>query len=140
MKLKRRALLIEPPATAAPDIAFILIVFFLVCASVQPNSGRPQTLPRSEAEPDKSKQSKNLEVSLSASAIVINGENIPLTSVTQKLASLLAGKTREEDRVVIVKSADDTPYDHWIDVTGRIEKAGGIITLELEQEKVITAE
>ena len=48
MKVARRKLLVEPPATAAPDIAFILIVFFLVCASVQPDSGKPQDIPRSE--------------------------------------------------------------------------------------------
>jgi biopolymer transport protein ExbD len=140
MKLKRRALLVEPPATAAPDIAFILIVFFLVCASVQPNSGRSQILPRSEAEPDKANQSKNLEVSLGPSAIVVNGENVPLDRVTPKLLSLLAGKNREEDRVVIVKSASDTPYDRWIDVTGRIENAGGIITLQLELEQTVTTD
>ena len=140
MKFKRRPLLIEPPATAAPDIAFILIVFFLVCASVQPNSGRPQILPRSETEPDKANQSKNLEVSLGPAAIVVNGENVPLDRVTPKLQSLLAGKNREEDRVVIVKSARETPYERWIDVTGRIEKAGGIITLQLEQEQTVTTE
>ncbi len=140
MKLKRRALLIEPPATAAPDIAFILIVFFLVCASVQPNSGRPQILPRSEADPEKANQSKNLEISLGPAAIVVNGENVALDGVTPKLESLLAGKKREEDRVVIVKSTSDTPYERWIDVTGRIEKAGGIITLQLEQEQSVTTE
>ena len=50
MKIRRRSsnLLIEPPSSATGDIAFNLIIFFLVCASVQPDSGRHQTLPRSE--------------------------------------------------------------------------------------------
>ncbi|MDG2214745.1 MAG: biopolymer transporter ExbD, partial [Verrucomicrobiota bacterium] len=51
MNLKRTKLLVEPPASATSDIAFILIVFFLVCASVEPDQGRAQTLPRSEPEP-----------------------------------------------------------------------------------------
>ena len=51
MKLKRTKLLVEPPASATSDIAFILIVFFLVCASVEPDKGRAQTLPSSEPEP-----------------------------------------------------------------------------------------
>ena len=41
-------LLVEPAAVATGDIAFNLIVFFLVCASTQPDSGRKQDLPRSE--------------------------------------------------------------------------------------------
>ena len=49
MRARRgRKFLVEPPASATGDIAFNLIVFFLVCASVQPDSGRHQTLPRSE--------------------------------------------------------------------------------------------
>ena len=50
MKIRRRSsnLLVEPPSSATGDIAFNLIVFFLVCASVQPDSGRRQVLPRSE--------------------------------------------------------------------------------------------
>ena len=50
MKIRRRNsnLLIEPPSSATGDIAFNLIIFFLVCASVQPDSGRHQLLPRSE--------------------------------------------------------------------------------------------
>jgi hypothetical protein len=49
MKIRRRSsnLLIEPPSSATGDIAFNLIIFFLVCASVQPDSGRHQALPRS---------------------------------------------------------------------------------------------
>ena len=36
MKLKRGTMLIDPPGCASSDIAFTLIIFFLVCAAVQP--------------------------------------------------------------------------------------------------------
>ena len=39
MKLKRGKMLIDPPACASSDIAFTLIIFFLVCAAVQPETG-----------------------------------------------------------------------------------------------------
>ena len=51
MKARRKKkLLVEPPASAMGDISFNLIVFFLVCASVQPDSGRKQTIPKSEKQ------------------------------------------------------------------------------------------
>ena len=56
MKLPRRQLLVDPPAASSSDIAFILIIFFLVCASVQPETGMAQTLPRTEEEEDKLSQ------------------------------------------------------------------------------------
>ena len=41
---------------------------------------------------------------------------------------------------MIVKSAPDTPYLLWIEVSQIIEKAGGILTLELETDRVINVE
>lgn len=135
MKMRRKKLLIEPPSSAAPDIAFILIVFFLVCASVQPETGRPQNIPKSEETPEKEQQSQNIEVSLTETTVLVNGDIVPVDQVKPKFTQLLAGKETESARVVIVKSADETPYQFWIDVTTRIEEAGGIVTLQLEQEQ-----
>jgi hypothetical protein len=54
-----------------------------------------------------------------------------------RLRRLLAAKSRSEDKIVVVKSSKDTPYHHWIDVTGKVEEAGGVITLQLEEERTI---
>ena len=137
MKLRRSKLLVEPPATAAPDIAFTMIVFFLVCASVQPDTGRPQDIPKSEETANQQEQSQNVEVSLTDSAVLVNGEIVAMDKLDTKMRQLLAGKERESDRVVIVKSAEDTTYQRWIDVTTAIERAGGIITLQLEQKQTV---
>ncbi|MEC9091585.1 MAG: biopolymer transporter ExbD, partial [Planctomycetota bacterium] len=64
---RQRKLMVEPPASATGDIAFNLIVFFLVCASVQPDSGRQQTLPRSEQEAQE--QSENIEVQIGRNTV-----------------------------------------------------------------------
>ena len=140
MNIQRRELLVEPPATAAPDIAFILIVFFLVCASVQPDTGRPQDIPRSEETPEKENQSQNIEVSLTEKTILLNGELIPSEKLEARLSQLLAGKESESDRVVIVKSANETTYQRWIATTTAIEKVGGIVTIQMEQEEVNVVE
>ncbi len=108
MKIQRRPLLVEPPASAATDIAFILMIFFLVCASVQPGTGREQTIPRSEEDEERSPQNRNIEVSLAPGAVVVDGEPVPTHRLGRKLESLLAGKLADEDRIVIVKSSPRT--------------------------------
>lgn len=140
MNLQRRELLVEPPATAAPDIAFILIVFFLVCASVQPDTGRPQEIPRSEETPQKEDQSQNIELSLTEKTLLLNGELLPFEKLEARLSQLLAGKESESDRVVIVKSAAETTYQRWIATTMAIESVGGIVTIQMEQEEVNVVE
>lgn len=143
MKLRRNTqLLIEPPAVATGDIAFNLIVFFLVCASTAPDSGRKQSIPKSESKTEKTQQSENVEVALSRNynVVQVNGSPVGTPELRSRLANLLANKARSEDKIVIVKSSKDTPYHHWIKVTEEIEAAGGVITLQVEDERTVVAE
>ena len=57
-------------------------------------------------------------------------------SFEPRLNSLLADKQNPGDRVVMLKSRKDVSYERWILFTGLIEKAGGIVTLQLEEEQV----
>lgn len=140
MRLRRRNnLLVEPPSAATGDIAFNLIVFFLVCASTQPDSGRRQNIPSSETVEAKQEQkNENIEVSLTRTTVTINGEPVKLEQFVVRLKAKLAGKTRPEDKVVVVKSKKETPYHFWIAVTTGIEDAGGVVTLQLEEERTVT--
>lgn len=132
-------LLVEPPSSATGDIAFNLIVFFLVCVSVQPDSGRKQTLPSSE-ETTEQEKSENIEVKLTMSKelVAFNGDMIPTRELAVRLGRVLKGKSEDKDRIVVVNSADDTLYSHWIYVTGIIEQAGGIITIQTEEERTVS--
>lgn len=138
MKARREnKLLVEPPSSASGDIAFNLIVFFLVCASVQPDAGRRQELPRSEQTEKEQKDIENIEVQLTRQSAMINGDVMRQQDFSPRLRRLLTSRPRPEDRVVIVKSKPDTPYFHWIMYTEMIEQAGGVITIQTEEEQQI---
>ena len=134
------SLLVEPPAAATGDIAFNLIVFFLVCASIQPDSGRPQTIPRSEQEEEQKEEEKHVEVQIKRNVALINGSVVADKSFVINLSNLLKNKPREDDRVVVVKSDKDVEYQQWIKVTEMIEQAGGIITIQTEEEREVIVE
>lgn len=140
---RRRKLLAEPPASATGDIAFNLIIFFLVCASVQPDSGREQTLPRSEQQDEQQQPTENIEVQLTRDSVFLGDKLMPPAdfpgNFRKGLARALASATRQSDRVVVVKSKPETPYFYWITITEMIEQAGGVVTIQREevQEVVI---
>ena len=142
MPLERRTskLLVEPAAVATGDIAFNLIIFFLVCASTQPDSGRKQELPRSEHTKTTQEKRENIELALSRQMTVVqvNGEQIRFGDLPRILKRLLDGKSRPEDRVVIVKSKPDVPYEHWIAVTTLVQDLGASITIQREEERTVT--
>ena len=68
--------------------------------------------------------------------VILNGDPLTDKSFASRLNGLLAGKRNTEDKVVMLKSRKDASYERWIEFTGLIEKAGGIVTLQLEEEQV----
>jgi len=136
VKLRRPKYLVETPTSAMNDIAFILIVFFLVCASVEPEDGRSQVIPRSEKNEDR-QTSQSTEVGLTPATVTIDGTPYRLNEFQSRIRQILAQKKTEAERVIVLKSQADVPYEHWIAMTGIIERAGGIVTLLLEEEQTV---
>ena len=118
------------------DIAFILIVFFLVCASVEPEDGRSQVIPRSEKNEDQ-QTSQSTEVGLTPATVTIDGTPYQLGEFQPRIRQILSRKKTEAERVVVLKSQPDVPYQHWIATAEIIERAGGIVTLLIEEEQTI---
>lgn len=137
MKIRRTSrILIEPPAAATGDIAFNLIIFFLICASVQPEKGIRLQVPSSETVKDK-QQGKNVEIILTSSDVTVNGDIVPMENLKTAIEQALAGKTNDNDRVVILKTPDgNTPGQRWASVVATVKQAKGIITLQIEEERI----
>jgi biopolymer transport protein ExbD len=129
----------EPPAVLLVDIAFNLLIFFVVCASTAPTEGRKQEIPGSSQKDKAVAQQSNepIEIDLQRTSILLNKDRVTADQIVPKLRELLKGRTKPEDRIVVVKSADDTPFEHWIEVTGLISKAGGVTTLQLEEQREV---
>lgn len=170
MRIPRKGrLLVEPPSAATGDIAFNLLVFFLVCASTTPDKGRRQDIPRAEKEQKQESKLKNLEVVISRTRVQVGEEGNPLDRTTFEDASVvhlaagggaeetetpLSGETRgklraelsrrgldprkpPDQRIIVVRSEKDAPYYRWIQAATVIEKAGGVITLQLEESREV---
>ena len=130
---------VEPPLNLLTDLAFNLVIFFVVCASTEPEKGRPQQMPSASQEKSAEQaKGQNIEVALTRTTVSVNGTDVPLVDLNAKLKPLLAGKSRTEDRIVVVRSTKDTPYRHWIKASAAVEQAGGVIALQLEEEKEVT--
>lgn len=128
----------EPPAVLLTDLAFNLLIFFVVCASTDPETGRQQKVPSSSKDQAQAPQAEqNLEILLTRTTVAINGEQVPQADFTEQLKKKLTGKTKPEQRLVVVKSEKDTPYHRWITVTGMIEQAGGTIAVVVEETKTV---
>jgi biopolymer transport protein ExbD len=132
-----RKSLVDPPAMLLVDIALNLLLFFVACASTEPSEGRKQDIPRGESKATADGPAQNLEISITRDKVAVNNEPIVPDDFVPRLRRELSGKTRVEDRIVVVRSSRDTPYGFWIRVTSLIEQNGGIITLQMEEDRVV---
>ncbi len=138
MTKRKNRMMNEPPAIMLTDLAFNLLIFFVVCASSDPEAGRRQNVPSgNKQEANAAQTEQNIEVTLTRAKASINGIDTELGALPSKIKTMLTGKTKPEQRVVVVKTTKDTPYHHWIKVTGMIEQAGGIVAVEVEKSNEV---
>lgn len=126
------------------DLAFNMLIFFVVCASIASDRGRPQKLanPKDEKQETQQKQDQNIEILVTRTEVLLgpkeNREAVPMKELRAKIAALLVGRKAEDGgRIVEVESEKDTPYSQWIKAAGEIEAAGGVITIRLASEEVV---
>ena len=132
----------EVPSMAMGDIAFNLLIFFVVLADPTSETGRPQQVPSSTNEKSTDQPGQNIEVVLrdpdkSNNTVNVNGAPVGLADLPGKLKPLLESKTKPEERIVVVRSSKDTPYRWWIAVTAKVEQAGGVVAMQVEEEREV---
>lgn len=131
---RKNKLLIEPPPAATGDIAFNLIIFFLICASVQPEKGLHMQVPSSKTVKDKQQRPESTEIVLTSNTLTLNGEPVAMQNLASAVEAKLRGKTGDSNRVVILKTKDpDTRGERWAKVLAAVKAARGIVTIQIEE-------
>ena len=133
MKMQRR----RPPEPYIPfislaDIAWQIIIFFLLAATFAKNDSLNLELP--SASSDKSKSAApTITVQAGDTAMLINGERVAFESLEGRIKQMLAGKKSEADRAVVVLARNDLSFQRHVDVLYAVQRAGGILVMSEEQ-------
>jgi len=138
MKISRRGkLLVDVPASATGDIAFNLIVFFLICAAPKPEGGRVQEFPKSDEETKQTDEKKNIEVLLTANerTVTLNERTYPMEDFKREFTRLIKARPAN-DRVVFVKEEANVEFEHLVHVWFFIQDTGATASLEIEETEV----
>lgn len=143
----------EIPLTSTADVAFLLLIFFLVAASNAVDRGAPLDLPSTTKQQNKA-ESKNIDVGVKPVQTVIKGMQVTYTVFTvngepisveegqqpedalfKLLKEKLEGVTDPKLRMVTLTADRNLEWQVWTSVQGAIEKAGGIAVPQLEEEE-----
>jgi len=119
-KEKGRVRKVEIPSSSLADIAFLLLVFFLVCTTINMEKGLKLVLPGLEELPVKPKNIANVLVNAEGK-VLFNGE-----PATMDALKGLARKILEENDLTIfsLQTSRATPYEFYIKALDALKEAG----------------
>ncbi|HQU73116.1 MAG TPA: biopolymer transporter ExbD [Calditrichia bacterium] len=113
---------VEIPSSSLADIAFLLLVFFLVCTQIDVDKGVRMVLPPVDFEDVKidRKNIANLLVN-DEGAVLLNNENVRVGEISRIIKEKLA----ENDKLIVsVKTTRKAKYDVYISVLDQLKIAG----------------
>ena len=112
------------------DIAFLLIIFFILTTTFVKIAGNKIEIPSGSSEASEEEQ-KQLSVTLTAESILY-GEDAKNVSIDELRAALAKEKfeTKEPDaRMVVLETGGEVLYERYFQVVMAINDSGGVLTL-----------
>ena len=132
MKMARR----RPPEPYIPfislaDIAWQIIIFFLLAATFAKSDSLNLELPGASSDKSRS-AAPTITVEAGENALSINGQHVAFASLEGRIRELLAGKKTEAQRAVVVLAKNDLSFQRHVDVMYAVQRAGGILVMSEE--------
>ena len=123
----------EIPLTSTADVAFLLLVFFLVAASNQSDTGKLMDLPGTiKSAPTQSNQT--VELFIRPNIYAVGDEVLPKNAdLTAVLRKRLGGRKTPAERVVLVTADGNVDYQRWSDALAAVEAAGGLPAPQVDE-------
>ena len=114
------------------DIAFSVVLFFMVAATFAKSNALKVELPGSDAGAvDQSQQT--ITVQADANQVVLDGAQTQLSDLSAALQVKLQGRTRPEEKVIVLMTADDITFQRNVDLMHAIRSAGGEVAIMYEE-------
>jgi biopolymer transport protein ExbD len=123
------------PTDSLSDIAFLLIIFFILTTSIRRLTGFNTDMPSAQKSPPQQQQTeKTPTVALVGGALKWDGQAIDGEGLRQKLVALNLPAKKESDRIVILETSGKVPYQQYYETLAIISGAGGIVGILTEEE------
>lgn len=118
---------------AMSDLAFLLIIFFMVCAHFVEQSGTQVQLPLASS----GEESDELPIKVTVTengAFFVNEMSIPASELSRELGGRVRMAETPTDKTVILKAERKLNYEKIRPVVNAVDRAGGMLELAVLQE------
>ena len=132
MKMKKRRLNASVNAGSMADIAFLLLIFFLVATQIANDRGIPIILPEYyEGPPAPEAENNVLSILINAEdELLIEGKLAEKETIKSRVMAFVQNKEKLSNRpsnpkkaIVFIKNHESTSYEMYVDVYSNIQAA-----------------
>lgn len=122
MKIKRREVPAEIPTASMADVAFLLIIFFLVASFYSVTRGIQFSLPKHDEAALSAEPEAAVLIEIAANGgLTVDNRGMQLDEIKDYVAPKLA---RNPTKSVILQTAMDAPYQAMTDVFDELRQIG----------------
>jgi len=123
----------EIPTGSFSDIAFLLIIYFLVATTLVKVKTITADLPSGEKSAP-TESSKTPVINLQGAEIIFNDKKMSMEELEDRLGALELGDKEPADRVIMLESSKGTPYENYFQALAVISANEGVVAIVEEDE------
>ncbi len=121
------------PLSSMADVAFLLIIFFMLTSTIVKESGIELTLPQAKKTEQKKVREKSIVISKKGQ-YYFNGVPMSPEAIEQSLADMLKDAKDDEARSVTIKADKTIEWQTVVTAIDIVNRLDGIMVLIMEEE------
>ncbi len=115
--------------TAFSDLAFLLIVFFVLTTTFIRPQGVSLAIPSKTTDPENVPQQEIPTVHLTEERVVFENRPTTIEGLRQRLFDMKLPDREEKDRMIILEPSPGVSFERYFIVVTAISRAGGILAI-----------
>ena len=119
--------------SAFSDIAFLLIIFFILATTLVQVTGMVAEIPSGEKSEAK-EEKETASVQIQGDRVLFNEKHVEMDELRQKLADMNLPEKADDEKVVLLEASGNVTYQTYFDVMASISAAGGVTAILQEEE------
>jgi biopolymer transport protein ExbD len=130
--LKKRGRDTDIPVASFSDLAFLLIIFFIIATTLQKTTGIITDIPAGEKT--EQQEQKNPIININDRAILLNDKPVTPAELRRQLMEMDLAHKEGNDKVVMLETRGKVIYQDYFEVISSISAAGGVVALVKEED------
>lgn len=132
-KSRRGETILQGNLVSFTDIAFSVVLFFMVAATFAKSNAMKVELPGSESGAVDQTQ-ETITVQADANSIALDGAPVALLDLSDAIGAKLVGRTKLEEKVIVLMTAEDITFQRNVELMHAIRRAGGEVAIMYEEQ------